>query len=140
MSSIFSFPLGSGINKTGLPLIPLMLKDATLCFLIDTGATHNAIFYFIYEHFKSEFTLKDTEQSIMGIEGNSCKTFAIEATLGLEGRRFTSVFSVLDASKAVEQVFEETGIQLHGVLSTNFLVENKWILDFNKQEIRIYEK
>lgn len=45
------FPLTYGLRKTGLPLILTSGKLKNVCFLIDTGSTHNSIFSFVYEHF-----------------------------------------------------------------------------------------
>lgn len=64
------------------------------------------------------------------------ETPIIEATFNFEGIDYTSTFSVLDASDAIKQVQEETGVQIHGVLGVQFLIENKWIVDFEKLEIR----
>lgn len=49
------FPLYVGLKEAGLPLILTSGKLKNICFLIDTGATHNTLFYFVYEHFKNEF-------------------------------------------------------------------------------------
>lgn len=127
------FPLSLGLQKTGLPLI---ISSDNLCFLIDTGSTHNTLFDFVYNHFKNEFKLLDQTQNLMGIEGHYKETPSIEATFNFEGKDYTSTFSVLDASEAVKQVQEETGVQIHGVLGVPFLLENKLIIDFEKSEIR----
>ena len=127
------FSLAFGLQKAGLPVI--ISGTNNLCFLIDTGATHNVIFNYVYEHFKKEFKRLDGNQSIMGIEGIYQETPIIEATFNFEGRDYTSTFSVLDASEAIQQVQDETGIQIHGVLVIQFLIENKWIIDFNKYQI-----
>ena len=127
------FPLSLGLQKAGLPLI--ISENNNLCFLLDTGATHNVIFNYVYEHFKEEFKRLDKNQFIMGIEGNYQETPIVEATFNFEGVDYTSSFSVLDASSAMKQVQQETGVQIHGILSTNFLIENKWILDFDKLTI-----
>lgn len=37
------FPLAFGLQKTGLPLIVTLGRLKNLCFLIDTGATHNVL-------------------------------------------------------------------------------------------------
>lgn len=126
------FPLTLGLQKTGLPLIITSGKLKNLCFLIDTGATQNILFSYVYEHFKDEFKTLDEKQNIMGIEGHYEETFIIETTFNFEGTDYTSTFSVLDATDAIMQVQEETGVQIHGILSTDFLVKNKWILDFDK--------
>ena len=103
------FPLTFGLQKAGLPLILMSGKTNNLCFLIDTGATHNTLFDFVYEHFKSEFKLLEGAYRTMGIEGHYKETPIIEATFNFE--------------------------QIHGVLGVQFLIENKWIIDFNKYQI-----
>lgn len=45
------FPLTLGLQKTGLPLIATSGKPKNLCFLVDTGATHNVLFTYVFEHF-----------------------------------------------------------------------------------------
>lgn len=129
---MMEFPLALGLQKTGLPLIVTSGKPKNLCFLIDTGATHNSLFNFVYEHFKDKFKLLDSTCRTMGIEGHYKETPVIEATFNFEGTDYTSTFSVLDATDAIAQVQEETGVQIHGVLGTQFLMENKWIVDFDR--------
>ena len=131
-----NFSLTFGLQKAGLPLILMSGKTNNLCFLIDTGATHNTLFDFVYEHFKSEFKLLEGTYRTMGIEGHYKETPTIEATFNFEGIDYTSIFSVLDATDVVQQIQEETGMQIHGILSTNFLLENKWIIDFENLIIR----
>ncbi|MBM6864871.1 hypothetical protein H6A66_06765 [Bacteroides caecigallinarum] len=134
-----------GIEKTNLPLVVINFTDeigkvSNLCFLIDTGATHNILFTYVYKHFKYKFKLLDEEQSIMGIEGEYKETPVIEATFNFEGQYYTSKFSVYDATEAMKQVQEETGVQIHGVLSITFLIENGWIIDFEKLKIIIKDE
>ncbi|MDR0982078.1 MAG: hypothetical protein LBM07_02385 [Culturomica sp.] len=131
MNNNNSFPLTFGLQKAGLPLILTSGKLKNLCFLIDTGSTHNSLFNFVYEHFKNEFKLLDGTYKTMGIEGHYQEVPMIEATFNFEGKDYTSVFAVLD-SEAIRQVQDETGVQIHGVIGVQFLVENKWILDFEQ--------
>ena len=126
------FSLALGLEKVGLPLIVTSGKLKNFCFLIDTGATHNVLFTYVFEHFKNEFRMLDEHQSTMGIEGNYKECPTIEATFTFEGIDYTSIFTVLDATNTVAQVQEETGVQIHGVLGIEFLIENKWIIDFKK--------
>ena len=126
------FSLALGLQKTGLPLIVTSGKLKNLCFLIDTGATHNVLFTYVYEHFRSEFKLLSEKQNIMGIEGHCKETPIIEATFDFEGNEYTSTFSVFDATEAIARVQQETGVQIHGILSTDFLIQNKWIINFDK--------
>lgn len=130
------FPLAFGLEKIGLPLIVTSGKLKNLCFLIDTGSTNNSLFSFVYEHFKDEFKLLDVTQKIMGIEGHYKENPIIEATFNFEGTDYTSTFAVLDATDAIRQMQEETGVQIHGVLGIQFLIENKWIIDFETYSVK----
>ena len=130
------FPLALGLEKVGLPLILTSGRLKNVCFLIDTGATHNIIFKFVYEHFKNEFKLLDGTYRSMGIEGHYKENPIIEATFNFEGTDYTSTFSVVDASDAVAQIQEETGMQIHGILGIPFLVKNEWIVDFETCTVR----
>ena len=130
------FPLTLGLQKSGLPLILTSGELKNICFLIDTGSTHNILFDFVYNHFKDEFNILNNTQLLMGIEGHYKETPIIEATFNFEGMDYTSTFSILEANEAIRQVQDETGVQIHGVLGIKFLLENKWIVDFEKLEIK----
>lgn len=131
------FPLLFGLQKTGLPLIITSGKLKDLCFLIDTGSTHNILFSYVYEHFSDEFKILNNTQNIMGIEGEYKETPIIEGTFNFEGKDYTSTFSVFNATNAVVQVEEETGVQIHGILGIQFLIENKWVINFDKNIIKL---
>ena len=131
------FPLLFGLQKTGLPLIITSGKLKNLCFLIDTGSTHNILFSYVYEHFSDEFKILNNTQNIMGIEGEYKETPIIEGTFNFEGKDYTSTFSVFNATNAVVQVEEETGVQIHGILGIQFLIENKWVVNFDKNIIKL---
>ena len=131
------FPLLFGLQKTGLPLIITSGKLRNLCFLIDTGSTHNILFSYVYEHFSDEFKILNNTQNIMGIEGEYKETPIIEGTFNFEGKDYTSTFSVFNATNAVVQVEEETGVQIHGILGIQFLIENKWVINFDKNIIKL---
>ena len=112
-------------------------KLKNVCFLIDTGSTHNILFSYLYEHFSDEFKILNNTQNIMGIEGEYKETPIIEGTFNFEGKDYTSTFSVFNATNAVVQVEEETGVQIHGILGIQFLIENKWVINFDKNIIKL---
>ena len=124
-----NFPLKPGLEKVSLPLIATSgEKLKNLCFLIDTGSDSNIIFDFVYNHYKDEFALLP--------EGHYTTNPIIEGTLNIGGTDYTSRFIVLNASDTVKNVQDEFGIQIHGILGIEFLVKNKWIIDFEKLEVR----
>lgn len=130
------YPIHYGLEKAGLPLILTTETPKNLCFLIDTGSTNDMIFDFVYQHFKSYFTLTAESQNIMGIDGSSKSSFIVNADLQFDDLRYKAPFTVLEANDAITQVQAETGIQIHGVLGIPFLTENKCLIDFDKLIIK----
>lgn len=124
-------PLDIGLNKVGLPLV-VTSSEPHLCFIIDTGATHNIVFSYVYEELPHCFSSLGDTSSMIEIEGVEKNVSLVETTLSFEDKDVTASFSVLDATDAVLQVQKESGIQIHGILGIPFLTQNKWILDFNK--------
>ena len=41
----------------------------------------------------------------------------------------------MQLGNAFSSIKNESGIEVHGILGNNFLVENKWIIDYGKFEI-----
>lgn len=103
-----------------------------MCFLIDTGSTHNTLFSFVYEHFKDDFRIIEENQETMGIESSFQESITVEGTFNFEGTEYTSTFAVVKANDMITQLQEDTGVQLHGILGIPFLKENKWKIDFEK--------
>lgn len=126
------FPLAHGLKTLGLPIILTSGRLNNICFLIDTGSTHNYLFDFVYNHFKDEFKMLDERRNMIGIEGHIKENPTIEATFNFEGVDFTSTFSILDASEVVRHLMKEDGIQIHGIIGIEFLLEHKWIIDFKE--------
>lgn len=122
------------LEKVGLPLIVTSSKP-TLCFLIDTGATHNVIFSFVLESVKESVSFVDSSNTIMGIEGNSTDVQQIEMSLDFQDNQSKSIFSVIDANNAISKIQTECGIQIHGILGIPFLIQNEWILNFKQLKI-----
>lgn len=130
------FPLHYSLNRVGLPLIITSSKP-TLCFLIDTGASHNVLFSFVYAELQHLFFALEPKSntSIMGIDGSTNNVSQVKGTIAFEDKQSEAIFSVVDATEVLSMVQKESGIQVHGILGIPFLVGNKWILDFDKLKI-----
>lgn len=122
------------LEKVGLPLIVTSSKP-NLCFLIDTGATHNVIFSFVLDSIKEIASFVDSRNTIMGIEGNPTDVPQIKLNLDFQDNHSQSIFSVIDATSAVSKIQSESGVQIHGILGIPFLTQNEWILDFKQLTI-----
>lgn len=129
--------LSEGLLKLCMPLVKARVCGVNLTFLIDTGSTHNVIASFVYEQIRNAFMITGESNKVMGVDGKYQDVIIVNATLEIEGVELKSDFNVVDMSDAVMQLQDETGLQLHGLLGIPFLMDNKCIIDFDKQEITI---
>ena len=121
--------LSYGICKTKIPIILVEIEDKYLCFILDTGSTCSLIDSSVVEYFK-DIVEPVGDYCISGIEGTKHKVDIVALPFNFEGQIYKPKFCVrplLDAFKSIE---EENGIQVHGLLGTDFLLENQWIVDF----------
>ena len=128
-------PIEYSLTKLGLPLIVSSSKP-NLCFLIDTGATHNIVLSYVYEEISQYFSALQDTSCLMGIEGTQQRTNQIEATISFDDKESRVTFSVMDANAAILQIQKESGVQIYGILGIPFLTQNKWILDFNNLSVQ----
>ena len=121
--------LSFSISKVQLPLIIVKVKEKYICFILDTGSTCSLIDSTVVEYFK-DIVEPVGDYCISGIEGTKHKVDIVALPFNFEGQAYKPKFCVrplLDAFKSIE---EENGIQVHGLLGTDFLLENQWIVDF----------
>ena len=126
--------LSFSISKVQLPLIIVKVKEKYICFILDTGSTCNLIDSTVVEYFK-DIVEPVGDYYINGIEGSKHKVDMITLPFIFEGQMYKPKFCVkplLDAFKSIE---DESGIQVHALLGTDFLLENKWIIDFEKLKL-----
>lgn len=128
-------PIEYSLTKLGLPLIITSSKP-NLCFLIDTGATHNIMFSYVYEEIPQYFSALQDTSCLMGIEGTQQRANQVKANISFDDKESRVTFSVLEANAAILQIQKESGIQIHGILGIPFLTQNKWILDFNNLSVQ----
>lgn len=131
---MFLHSLSYGLTKTGLPTIPVEVKNKKLCFILDTGSTCSLIDSTVVEYFK-DIVEPIGDYCISGIEGTKHKVDMIALPFNFEGQVYKPKFcvkSLLDTFKGIE---DESGIQVHGLLGTDFLLENKWIIDFKQLKV-----
>lgn len=136
-NTISRFPLHYSLRRVGLPLIVTSSKP-TLCFLIYTGVTHNVLFSYVYAELQHLFSVLELNNdiAIMGIDGSTKNFRQVRGVIAFDGKQSDVTFSVVDAEKAISMVQNESGMQIHGILGMPFLIENKWILDFKKLQVR----
>lgn len=126
-----SFSIREGLIKTWLPIIEAEIGNLHVNLIIDTGSTHSILDEGIAAILKDSITYVG-ENSLHGIEGNRVKAQEGLVFLKINGEQYQQAFSFMPLREAFASIKEESGIEVHGLLGNNFLVNNKWIVDYGK--------
>lgn len=130
------YSLYYGLNSTRLPIILVDVKGEYLCFILDTGSTCSLIDSTVVEYFK-DIAEPVGDYFISGIEGTKHKVDMITLPFNFEGQVYKPKFCVRPLLDAFSGIEKESGIQVQGLLGTDFLLENKWKIDFEKLQLMI---
>ena len=125
-----------GIKQTKLPIIIVEIEDKHLCFILDAGSTCCLIDSNVVEYFK-DIVEPIGDYCISGIDGTKHNVDVVILPFNFEGYTYKPKFCVQQLSDAFKEIEEDSGIQVHGLLGTDFLLENKWIIDFKELNIHI---
>ena len=126
--------LNYGLDKVKLPIIPIEIKGKYLCFIIDTGSTCSLIDSNVIEYFK-DIATPVGDYNISGIDGIKHKVDVVTLPFTFESRSYSPKFCVKPLLEAFKDIETESGIQVHGLLGTDFLMENRWIIDLDRLQI-----
>lgn len=118
------------LDLTNLPIVSFKNNDVTLNFLLDTGSDSAYINKSILPQLDYEFT--DSKTQMFGIDGNFVENEICSMIISYKDYKFESRFNVHDMDAPFNQIKESTGVQIHGILGSNFFRRYKYILDFEK--------
>ena len=125
-----------GLCRTWLPLIEAKIKDLYVCFIIDTGSTHSLLDESLATILNNSINYVG-ENSLHGIEGHEVSTKQGILDLNINGKDYQQDFCFMPLMGGFASIKKESGIEIHGILGNNFLIANKWIIDYGK--LVVYE-
>ena len=128
------YSISYGLEHTRLPLILVEVKDKHLSFILDTGSTCSLIDCNVAEYFK-DIVDPVGDYYVSGIEGTKHKVDMITLPFTFEGQVYKPIFCVKPLLDTFKDIENESGIQVHGLLGTDFLLENQWVIDFKEHII-----
>ena len=126
-----------GLDLTGFPVVTLYNNGAKLNFVLDTGSVHSLINKEAVNNLPHEET--EYVVTISGIDNKERQDEpAVQMTLTHRDKVISGMFVVTDLSEVFSSVKRETGVQLHGLLGSDFFRQNKYIIDY--KELVAYSK
>ena len=117
------------LDLTDLPIISFYIGNQKLNFLLDTGSNNSIINESIIEtlpHTKKEDTVVT-----FGMEGNKVINSYGELKLYYKNKEFVDDFTIMNLDNAFDQIKQESGVQIHGILGNRFFEKYGYVLNFN---------
>lgn len=123
-----------GFKRTNFPIIKIKIRGKYRYFLVDSGANINVIDYECYKELVGDGAVVfkgDCGISGVGTQSKETDTPIIEDTFQVNSDKFTEEFSLMkDWAFAREQVSSASGLNIIGILGSDFFTRAKWMLDF----------
>lgn len=119
------------LDSAQIPIVTFQEGDMELNFLLDSGSSHSHI---------SSATSKiligtpiETDYTYATAAGSNTSSKIIESILKYKDKEFkVNLFVNEGLDSSFESVKDECGIQVHGILGNDFLVEHKYVIDYAK--------
>lgn len=125
-----SISFKEGLDLTDLPIITLYNNECKFNFLLDTGANKSIIDSNVLH--KLRYTEVEGGSIIFGMEGKPVNAKYINMPLTYRNKIYEDTFQVVDMKVAFNRLKAESGVQLSGIIGSNFFQKYKYILDFDK--------
>jgi hypothetical protein len=123
--------LKESLDLTGLPIITFTVGDSKYNFVLDSGASRSIINLESLEKIPHG-ELEESDCYFYGIDGKMKEGDAATISLIYNDKEIKNKFIVNDLSSIVQNLKQETGVNITGILGNDFMQKNKYILDFNK--------
>lgn len=125
------------IDLTQMPIITFLEGNTKLNFLLDSGSSHSYISQSAAKMLIG--TPVDTDFTYTTAIGSASTSKMIEAVLKYKNEEFeVDLFINEELDDSFDEVKKDCGVQVHGILGTNFLKDHRYVLDF--AELVVYHK
>lgn len=119
-----------------LPVVTFYQKDKKFNFLLDTGSNSSIIDKNALPNI--EYENSDLQANLFGLEGQKKRVDACKITLYFNNKGYTFDYLVSDLKDPFNQIKQESGVTIHGIIGSRFFNEFKYVLDFD--ELIAYSK
>lgn len=133
----FACPMNGGINAYGIPLVCMVGNSDDFLCVVDSGCNISTITQYAMENGARSFEHIDGKYFLQSISGESLTDLAkVDFSLFSvkeEGNNYvpdTDVFQVVTNLEYICRHDDEDIPPIYGLISSSFMLRNKWILDF----------
>jgi len=122
----------STLRLVGIPIVTLQNNGKEYNFILDSGATTSLVNSAIIDELINKKPV-DGEDLISGLNpAINYKATRYKIEFNIANEKFNHQFSILNLNDSFGDLFQETGIMVHGLLGSDFFRDKKYILDYNE--------
>lgn len=123
--------------KTKSIIVHCTQGEKDFYFILDSGASHSCLSQQRIDEI--EYQMQEGKTILTDIRGNKKEVDSCEASLNFGEMKTKISFLINDFTGAFDGLEQFLGIHIHGLLGTNFLLDHKAIVDYEKLELRLYK-
>ncbi len=118
------------------PIVTIKTQDKALKFVIDTGCTNSCINASTINNLG--ITPTNVGNSHYGIDGNKVDLLTCNLGFSLKRKSYNFDFNVADMDKVFDCIKESNGVQIHGLIGSDFLSKYNYVIDY--KDCILYKK
>lgn len=123
------------IDSLTIPIVTLFNNGKAFNFVVDTGANYSVINAEYLKLFDAKI-IKGITGKVYGIDGNQQDVYYARIQLSQYTDNFVEEFQIFDIQSMCDNLKEENGVEIVGILGSSFFQRYKFIIDFN--ELNMY--
>lgn len=123
------------VDSLTIPIVTLFNNGKAFNFVVDTGANYSVINAEYLKLFDAKI-IKGITGKVYGIDGNQQDVYYARIQLSQYTDNFVEEFQIFDIQSMCDNLKEENGVEIVGILGSSFFQRYKFIIDFN--ELNMY--
>lgn len=104
--------------------------EYSLNFIIDSGSNNCILFAHVYKHCKMCLKEQDNSMTVISVSAQEHNCAIANAEILIGEQSFEIEFLIADGYNAAKNFFEANNEEIHGIIGSDFLSQNKFSIDF----------
>ena len=118
------------LDLVEVPIVTFLNNGIKLNFLLDTGSSWSIINESVLPSLVTEKL--DAVMNIVAADGNKVPSKFCKMKVSYKDQEFENDFAIRDLDEAFGVVKQESGVQIHGILGSDFFQKYRYMLDFKE--------
>lgn len=123
------------LEKVGIPVVKMTVEGKRYHFILDSGADYSLINSKFIPSLNQEKLIYGGKQDTTTVSGDSMESLEVTIPISYRNQVFNEKFLSTNLSSVFKMVGDRAGIEIVGLLGSNFFKEHRWTLDFDKMVV-----